>query len=85
MIRVRIADNYIGILIWQLKIKVTIMDQREMEIILAKLLKVGSATCEACGMQAKFSEIDVYNGSYLCPDCMRKITWAQHEIIELQL
>jgi hypothetical protein len=59
------------------------MDQREMEIILTKLLKVGTAACESCHMQVKFSEIDIFNGTYLCPDCLRKVSWQQEDTIEL--
>jgi predicted RNA-binding Zn-ribbon protein involved in translation (DUF1610 family) len=59
------------------------MELREIELILIKLQKVGTAACESCNKQVKFSDVEVFGGSYLCPDCMRKVIWAKNDIIEL--
>ena len=59
------------------------VDLREIDDILAKLQKVGTATCESCNLQTKFNEIEMFNGSYLCPDCLRKIAWRTDNVVEL--
>jgi predicted RNA-binding Zn-ribbon protein involved in translation (DUF1610 family) len=59
------------------------MELREIEFVLQKLQRVGIATCESCSQQAKFSEVDIFNGTYLCPDCLKKIAWRPEEILEL--
>jgi formylmethanofuran dehydrogenase subunit E len=59
------------------------MELKEIEIILAKLQKVGSATCESCQKQFKFFEVDVFNGVYLCPACLRKAAWHPERTVEL--
>jgi len=59
------------------------MDLREIEDTLLKLQKVGIATCEACDQQFKFSDIEVFGGSYLCPSCLRKAVWKPEDIVEL--
>jgi RNA polymerase-binding transcription factor DksA len=60
------------------------MELKEIEIALLKLHKVGLAVCESCNQQARFSEINVFNGVYLCISCLRKIAWKQEEPVELQ-
>jgi predicted RNA-binding Zn-ribbon protein involved in translation (DUF1610 family) len=59
------------------------MELKEIEAILIKLQKVGTATCESCQMQVKFSEIDIFSGAYLCPECLRKIAWRPERTVEL--
>jgi predicted RNA-binding Zn-ribbon protein involved in translation (DUF1610 family) len=59
------------------------MDLREIEIMLAKLAKIGVGSCESCNKQLKISEFDVYNGVYLCPECIRKVSWKKETIVEL--
>jgi hypothetical protein len=59
------------------------MELKEIDLILSKLEKVGIAACESCGRQTKFSEIDIFNGTYLCPECLRKIAWKAEGILEL--
>jgi hypothetical protein len=59
------------------------MELKDIELILAKLEKVGIATCESCNCQVRFSEVDIYNGTYLCPECLRKIAWKAEGVLEL--
>lgn len=59
------------------------MELKEIEAILQKLNRVGVAQCESCNQHAKFSEVDNYNGVFLCPDCLRKIAWKPEEMLEL--
>jgi len=59
------------------------MELKEIELVLQKLQRVGLALCESCNQQVRFSEMDLYNGIYLCPDCLRKIAWRPEEILEL--
>jgi hypothetical protein len=59
------------------------MELREIEAMLAKLQKVGFASCETCHKQMQFSEIEIYRGYYLCPECMRKEIWKIEGEVEL--
>jgi formylmethanofuran dehydrogenase subunit E len=59
------------------------MELKEIEHHLQKLIRVGTASCESCGAQTRFSEIEMYNGIYLCPECLKKIAWKPEEILEL--
>jgi hypothetical protein len=59
------------------------MELKEIDLILAKLEKVGIANCESCNSQVRFSEIDIYNGIYLCPECLKKIAWKAEGVLEL--
>jgi predicted RNA-binding Zn-ribbon protein involved in translation (DUF1610 family) len=59
------------------------MDIREIETMLTKLQKVGIATCESCNIQIKFSEIETFNGTYLCPKCLKNIVWKPEGVVEL--
>ncbi len=59
------------------------MELKEIEIILAKIEKVGIGCCESCNKQLKIAELDVYNGNFLCPECMRKVIWKTEGIVEL--
>jgi hypothetical protein len=59
------------------------MELKEIENMLTKLDKVGIATCEICNAQVKFSEIDLFNGSYVCPECLRKLAWKAEGVLEL--
>jgi len=59
------------------------MEIKEIETILMKLIKVGAASCESCESQVKFSDLDMFNGMYLCPDCLRKNAWKPERTVEL--
>ena len=61
------------------------MDIRDIEAAIIKLQKVGFATCESCKKVLPFSEIENFNGTYLCPDCLRKDIWKPQGVIELPL
>jgi formylmethanofuran dehydrogenase subunit E len=56
---------------------------KEIEMVLQKLHKVGVVSCESCNRQVRFSEVDLFKGTYLCLDCLRKIAWKPEEILEL--
>ena len=59
------------------------MELREIEALLVKLQKVGFAVCESCHKQMSFAEIELYNGYYLCPECMRREIWKIQGEVEL--
>jgi formylmethanofuran dehydrogenase subunit E len=59
------------------------MELREIEAMLAKLQKVGFAACETCHKQMQFSDIELHNGNYLCPECMKKEIWKTEGEVEL--
>jgi len=59
------------------------MDLKEIEDMLVKLQKVGTATCEQCSLLTKFSEIETISGTFLCPNCFRKFAWKSDNIVEL--
>jgi len=61
------------------------MDIKDIEATILKLQKVGFACCESCKRQSPFSEIENFNGSYLCPDCLKKVIWKPEDVIELPL
>jgi RNA polymerase-binding transcription factor DksA len=60
------------------------MELREIEVLLAKLGKIGVGSCETCNKQLRIDKIDVYNGVYLCPDCLRRVSQAKSAVIELK-
>jgi hypothetical protein len=59
------------------------MELKEIENMLTKLDKVGIATCEMCNIQVKFADIDLFNGTYVCPECLRKLAWRAEGVLEL--
>jgi hypothetical protein len=59
------------------------MELKEIDNLLSKLEKVGIARCESCSKETKFFEITIFNGSYLCPDCLRRAAWKTEGVLEL--
>jgi hypothetical protein len=59
------------------------MEIREIEAIVTKLQKIGFAACETCHNQMQFSKIELFNGYYLCPECLKKEIWKTEGEVEL--
>jgi RNA polymerase-binding transcription factor DksA len=59
------------------------MELKEIESLLTKILRVGMGRCESCNRQFRIAEFDVYSGTFLCPECLRKISWKKENVVEL--
>ncbi len=59
------------------------MELKEIELLLTKLEKVGIGSCESCGKQVRIADLDIFNGTFLCPQCMRKVVWETEGVLEL--
>lgn len=59
------------------------MDLREISGIINKLQKVGLARCEVCNSETRFSDVNEFKGTFLCPECLQKAAWETEDTIEL--
>ncbi len=59
------------------------MELKEIELLLTKLERVGIGSCESCDKQLRIADLDIYNGTFLCPECMRKVVWQSEGVLEL--
>ena len=59
------------------------MELKEIELLLSKLERVGIGCCESCDKKLRIAELDVFNGTYLCPQCLRKVAWKSESVLEL--